>query len=936
MMSPPASNASEAGASSARIDRTAGGGVGTSFTERFHSLSGFTPMRWQTRLFERFVADDLPDCCDIPTGLGKTSVILIWLLAVVQEAEAGSLRLPRRLFYVVDRRTVVDQATAVVEQLRRCLIEPGAAEWAEHASALREIALALGKISAMPQPPLPLAVSTLRGELADNEEWKADPTRLAIVVGTIDMIGSKLLFSGYGDGRYGRTHHAGLVGQDALIVHDEAHLTPAFGDLLRTVAQEQIREVERGAVCAAWRRRVRILELSATSRGEQRSTFALDAADENEPVASSRLAATKRLHCRAPAGGASLDKTIADAAWAYADHQVKVLVYVRSPETAAKVAHDLRQRMGREGESRVAVLAGTIRGYERDALVRVDSVYRCFCDAGSPVDDTIYLVSTSAGEVGVDLDADHMVCDATTLDSLIQRLGRVNRRGGYQRAAGVDLIADATPKHPGSRVADAVDATMTLLTRWESTAHDGIDVSPAGLQRRLAATPTKDREAAFAPRPVSHPPSDILLDAWSLSSIDHMPGRPAVAAFLHGLTNDPPQVHIAWRREISHLAAAEVDESLLTEWFAACKLETRELLRDSAARVKKTLSTLLKAHQKNDAEFDARVVVLDERGDARWADLSQLDDEAAIANRTLVLPAEVAGLDEHGMLSATASALAPRPCIDLADRFGAERRRERWLHRQPAEGEDVYETLGPEPLTADRTELVEAYRVRLCGGVESEFAASKGSESRDLILLVSADQPQTAGFEASTEDVALAAHLQETEERAAVTAAALGLDCAISTALVAAAHLHDLGKARRLWQRYARNVDSSVPLAKARRYLHPRALAGYRHEFGSLLDATACDELPPDCDRDLVLHLVAAHHGWARPLFPLRSFDSASATSLNEEAAWQVMRRFATLQHGYGRWALAWLESLVRCADIAASRHSGQHGGTSEPGGAGA
>lgn len=38
------------------------------------------------------------------------------------------------------------------------------------------------------------------------------------------MIGSKLLFSGYGDRRYGRrAHHAGMVGRDTLTVHEDAH-----------------------------------------------------------------------------------------------------------------------------------------------------------------------------------------------------------------------------------------------------------------------------------------------------------------------------------------------------------------------------------------------------------------------------------------------------------------------------------------------------------------------------------------------------------------------------------------------------------------------------------------------------------------------------------------------------------------------------------------
>ena len=47
-------------------------------------------------------------------------------------------------------------------------------------------------------PASPLALSTLRGELADNREWQADPACAAIVIGTVDMIGSRLLFSGYG------------------------------------------------------------------------------------------------------------------------------------------------------------------------------------------------------------------------------------------------------------------------------------------------------------------------------------------------------------------------------------------------------------------------------------------------------------------------------------------------------------------------------------------------------------------------------------------------------------------------------------------------------------------------------------------------------------------------------------------------------------------
>lgn len=212
------------------------------FVRAFRGLTDNSPLRWQERLYARMRAGDIPDICDLPTGLGKTSIIPIWLLAFASQVAAGVQDLlPRRLIYIVNRRTVVDQATAVTEMLRKRLLglEPVSPE---ANPALGSVRQALGRVRAFDDGPL-LAISTLRGELADNEEWKADPARAAIVVGTIDMIGSRLLFSSYGDGPYGRAHHAGLAGQDSLIVHDEAHLTPAL-DRCSTLSLASRREAK--------------------------------------------------------------------------------------------------------------------------------------------------------------------------------------------------------------------------------------------------------------------------------------------------------------------------------------------------------------------------------------------------------------------------------------------------------------------------------------------------------------------------------------------------------------------------------------------------------------------------------------------------------------------------------------------------------------------
>src|SRR5579872_3971306 len=93
------------------------------FRSAFSTLAGTEGhFPWQWALYQRFLAGDFPASCSLPTGLGKTSVIHIWLLAL---AHAPDL-VPRRLVYVVNRRTVVDQSTDEALRLRDRLGEvPG-------------------------------------------------------------------------------------------------------------------------------------------------------------------------------------------------------------------------------------------------------------------------------------------------------------------------------------------------------------------------------------------------------------------------------------------------------------------------------------------------------------------------------------------------------------------------------------------------------------------------------------------------------------------------------------------------------------------------------------------------------------------------------------------------------------------------------------------
>ncbi len=926
----------------------------SSFENQFLSLTGFPPMKWQRRLFERFVnvdspgAQNIPTVCYIPTGLGKTSVIVIWLLALVEQAGSGQVRLPRRLVYVVNRRTVVDQATLTVEGIRQRLLNPNAPRWQEHADTLHHIATSLGRLCAFEESSL--AVSTLRGELADNEEWKADPARPAIVVGTIDMIGSKLLFSGYGDGRYGRTHHAGLVGQDSLIVHDEAHLTPAFSQLLRDIAV-QTRSKEP--------RPVRIMELSATQRDNQGNAFELLPEDEQDPqtgvVVKERLDAKKRLRLHK---ADDLVAGLVEKAMAHRATPSKLLIYVQSPEHAQKVAGAIQKALGRGAESRVALLTGTIRGYERDRLVRVNPVYLALLDPARRVNESVFLVSTSAGEVGIDLDAEHMVCDLAPLDSMIQRLGRVNRRGCGDREACVDVVyteQDTKLAEKPSSMQKAVASTLQILEEWIRASGDHINASPRNLRALVGELSKERREAAFSPKPDIPPLTDILLDNWSLTSIDDMTGRPEVAAYLHGFTSDPPETYVVWRKEVMALADASADGSTLSEWFRACRIEAHERLRDHTERVSKALAALLSTHRKRREKEatsfdDFPVVLVDERGRAEWSTLSAVADRQALNRlhyRTLVLPVEAGGLDAYGTLSG--SVPDPMDEIDVAEYKTEHRRRERWVHIGSADGVEQWRRLLTEEEGAPPSGLQERERISLRespDGGENEF--------HDLVLLESAgwaalENPETARFQQT-----LAEHTATIKRHAEAIADRLGLDAPIKDALVLAACWHDRGKNRTVWQCYARNQHGAEPLAKSTRYLHAQVLGGYRHEFGSLLEAMVDNQIANHPERDLILHLIAAHHGWARPHFERRAFDNEGppdpatgrrrppTTAANERGLVESLQRFGRLQQRFGRWGLAWLESLLRCADIAASRQAAAANpdadgtGGSVPGGASA
>jgi CRISPR-associated endonuclease/helicase Cas3 len=216
----------------------------------------------------------------------------------------------------------------------------------------------------------------------------------------------------------------------------------------------------------------------------------------------------------------------------------------------------------------------------------------------------------------------------------------------------------------------------------------------------------------------------------------------------------------------------------------------------------------------------------------------------------------------------------------------------------------------------------------------------------DADALLEASQPQE-----------LCNHTKDVLDRLESALALLPL-AAWREALIAAAAVHDWGKVDPRFQAMLRGTTpftamaSTTFLAKsgsiassaaARRAARDRAELpeGFRHEMLSVQmaeNAVGATALPTATTRhDLALHLIATHHGYARPFAPLVDDNTPPDVSLpmngktiaitggeriehpSHALGSGLAERFWQMNRHYGWWGIALLETVLRLADQAAS-----------------
>ena len=820
------------------------------FAGFFKACHGMAPYHWQVRLASQVLADRRwPDALDLPTGSGKTSAIDIGIYALAAAAHEGKFGVyPRRIVLIVDRRVLVDQAWRRGKQLL---------ERIETETELAPVRNALARLS-----PVPASSIRLRGACPTDPQWCRSADQVQIIASTVDQIGSRLLLRGYGVTPRMRSVEAGVVGQDTLFLLDEAHLA---GPFLDTVTRLGRLEPVRGV---APRRQV--VQLSATPAATAAKVrFGLEPEDRRDPVLVPRLSARKTVRW-------SDDRienilTTIDAPC--------VLLVTNTVRTAIdwyeRATKALAAKRQRTLDRKPFLVTGRMRPLDRQEIL--DAVESRLDDR-----EPTLVVATQCVEAGVDWDFDAMISESASWDALVQRMGRVNRRGERTDASCVVLQADRSFKDPET---DA--QSCPVYRRYEiETAEWLARVS----ELRCSPGAMPDPPEGCVRPPVSAP---LLLaeylDLWSQNRAD----GPAydVSVFLHGVQQDY-QAHVIWRDldpatdraflepllkavPPSSLEAAAVPLRELREW-----LGKREVIRLGA-------------------EIDIEAAENIKVGD------------------TVVVPSDYGGIGRHGTFDGSAGRVFDISSAAMRQHW----RLEFQLHEAPPVQEDdsIEEQVNAWIAEDESRSILQDWMWIDLG-------------RRWLFVSELPTDPDDDGPTFQRRRVGLESHLNGVSACTRAVAERLGLPPAMIEDLALAARLHDVGKLDDRFQRLCGRKLDADPLAQSgHSWLERRRLAamsdyprGERHEALSVelmirhgLHNTAQDS-------DLVEHLVASHHGWARPFVRAargvarvkdRLFRFAFDDELAHSEAERAPARYRSVQERFGWLGLAWLEAIVQLSD---------------------
>lgn len=984
---------------------------------------------WQKEFARRICTGDWPKYVAAPTGSGKTACIdaAVFALALQAGLPAHERTAGRRIFFIVNRRVIVDEAYQRAGELCQKLID------AAPSSVVGRVAAALRSLTGQSEGH-PLTRTQLRGGIYRDRSWAGSLLQPMIICSTVDQAGSRLLFRGYGVSDQARPIHAALVAQDSILIVDEAHISRPFIETLGWVEKYRRHEP---AGSQTVRLPFQFVQMTATlpaGTGEA-DQIALTAADREHPVLAPRLTGSKRaqLAVEDKAKGKTREEILAkrlakEAQQILAEHQPRSLaVMVNRVATARLVYAELKKQSG----ARVTLFIGRLRPLDREALtMRIQERLKTRLNTDAAPEDTErgpeIVVSTQCLEVGADLDFDALVTEAASLDALRQRFGRLNRGGrDITPRATIVLPGDqnlAVDKLDDEKICDPIYGNAIQRTwHWlQSIATEGfVDFGINAMAGLLQAFREANSDEALARMLSPTGQAPVLLPAYLDCWVQTNPAPavdPDVALFLHGPQRDMAEVQVCWRADLP----AEFGKQTWIETLSLCPPTTSECL-PVPLHVFRAWITAQKKFEDLSGDADEKAVVPERKQLEEFAQVPALIWDGPEKSRevrklgdltpgtTIVLRAQNGGWQALGILPdappdpALDESVVLDPAqlrlVDVAERGAADARRRAVLRIHPAlwstpEKESAAATLlewatekekdwrrseiknllehlrdDESPgwaLDAARAEVVDhlAKLKRISDLVVDSYPDRGGFVISTRVLMDAKNQQDFEGMDAEADALLeagdpqeLCDHTKDVLDQVATALSLLPLE-RYRDAITMAAALHDWGKADWRFQALLRSssvfaaMASGVVLAKsgslssslaARRESRKRAELpdGFRHEMLSLqmAESTAGQSVLPKDEtlHALTLHLIATHHGYARPFAPVVEDDTPPDASLPmqekqvlvtsaERLAYPahaldsgIAERFWQLTRRHGWWGLALLETVLRVADQTAS-----------------
>lgn len=584
------------------------------FAAFFRSFNnGRDPFRWQVRLAEQACAGIWPDYIKLPTASGKTSCLDIAVFALAFQAcrrdrTQEAIEAPRRIFFVVDRRIIVSEAFERASKIARFLqraLDPEAELRPDEQDSFEQIAesdrAALANVAgwlrhlAGNEKAPPLDCYELRGGIYRDDAWVRSLLQPTIVTSTVDQVGSRLLFRGYGVSDRNLAIHAALTANDALILLDEAHCSNPFSQTMKAIARyrdaglkdgEQPRWAEQSLKTP-----FKFVEMTATPPHDAKpeAVLRLDDADyAADSVLNDRHGCAKLIRLEASsAKGAAQNTTLAKHLVEHAESLAKgsdqqepcrrIAIVVNRVACARAVYALLRDEKKGHGD-RVELMIGRMRPLDRDGLTKTLQ-QRFKSGSEEKLSEPHFVVATQCLEVGADFDFDGMVTQCASLDALRQRFGRLNRLGQSKDARGVIVMAegDKAPRKPDPIYGESLPATWEWLQ--QQTTDGEVNFGIKTLDRVLsdASRESSDAIKQLSPKAVDAP---VLMPAH-LDLLCQTAPRPAlepnIAAYLHGPNRGVPEVRICWRADLPELNGNQWEEAC-QQTLALCPPSSAECL----------------------------------------------------------------------------------------------------------------------------------------------------------------------------------------------------------------------------------------------------------------------------------------------------------------------------------------------------------------------